>query len=269
MADFIFGLNTSTIQPVGVVEKIEITAKAGYGAIELWIDDVDAYVKNGGKVRDLTKRMDDLGLQRPSMISLRNWVAKDDAAFETAMTECRRRLGIAQELGVKHFVSSPPREAIDVSLATDRYQQLLEISLEYNVPASVEFLGFVAGLNTLEMAWQIAGGTGFSQATVTPDAWHMFRGGSNIETLAQIPADHIACVHWNDAPADKPRQEQTDADRVFPGDGVIPLNRIAAILREKNWHGCLSLELFNRTYWEQDPLQVARTGLEKMKASLA
>jgi hypothetical protein len=27
----------------------------------------------------------------------------------------------------------------------------------------------------------------------------------------------------------------------------------------------LSLELFNREYWEQDPLQVAKTGLEKMK----
>jgi len=27
----------------------------------------------------------------------------------------------------------------------------------------------------------------------------------------------------------------------------------------------LSLELFNRDYWSQDPLQVARTGLEKMR----
>jgi 2-keto-myo-inositol isomerase len=28
----------------------------------------------------------------------------------------------------------------------------------------------------------------------------------------------------------------------------------------------LSLEVFNRDYWRQDPLTVARTGLEKMKA---
>jgi 2-keto-myo-inositol isomerase len=28
----------------------------------------------------------------------------------------------------------------------------------------------------------------------------------------------------------------------------------------------LSLELFNRDYWKQDALQVARTGLEKMRA---
>ena len=28
----------------------------------------------------------------------------------------------------------------------------------------------------------------------------------------------------------------------------------------------LSLELFNRKYWTQDPLTVARTGFEKMNA---
>ncbi len=28
----------------------------------------------------------------------------------------------------------------------------------------------------------------------------------------------------------------------------------------------LSLELFNRSYWEQDTLKVAKTGLKKMKA---
>jgi len=27
----------------------------------------------------------------------------------------------------------------------------------------------------------------------------------------------------------------------------------------------LSLELFNKTYWKQDALQVAKTGLQKMK----
>ena len=31
----------------------------------------------------------------------------------------------------------------------------------------------------------------------------------------------------------------------------------------------LSLELFNPSYWEEDPLQVARRGLDKMKALVA
>ena len=31
----------------------------------------------------------------------------------------------------------------------------------------------------------------------------------------------------------------------------------------------LSLELFNRDYWKQDPLEVAKTGLAKVKAAVA
>jgi hypothetical protein len=32
--------------------------------------------------------------------------------------------------------------------------------------------------------------------------------------------------------------------------------------------GYLSLEVFNREYWKQDALVVARTGLEKMRAAV-
>ncbi len=34
---------------------------------------------------------------------------------------------------------------------------------------------------------------------------------------------------------------------------------------QAGFSGVLSLELFNRTYWEQDPQLVANTGLAKMK----
>ena len=57
-----------------------------------------------------------------------------------------------------------------------------------------------------------------------------------------------------------------DADRVYPGDGIAPLPDILASLREMNYQGFLSLELFNPTYWKRDPLEVAKTGLEKLKA---
>jgi hypothetical protein len=34
------------------------------------------------------------------------------------------------------------------------------------------------------------------------------------------------------------------------------------------YRGMLSLELFNRDYWRQDPQEVAREGLRKMKESV-
>lgn len=268
-SDFQFGLNTSTIQPAPLLDKISIAATAGYTAIELWITDVEQHIEDGGELADVRRALDDVGLDRPSMISLRDWCVEDEEQARGALDVARRRLDMARELGVRRIVAGPPRGAVPRQLAVDRYGRLLEVSVEHGVPASLEFLGFVEGINTLEEAWAICGATGNSRGTITPDVWHMFRGGSNFKALDTIPAEHISCFHWNDAPASPPREQQTDADRVYPGDGIVDLAGLAEQLRRLEYRGVLSLELFNRTYWQQDPLEVARTGLAKMKASVS
>ena len=180
MSDFAFGLNTSTIRPASPREKVEIASKAGYDGIELWISDVDQFVKDGGSIADLKKLLDDLSLDRPSMISLQGFYVAEEDQWKKALDECKRRLEMAAALGVRRIVASPQGEVVDRALAIDRYGQLLEVSVEYHVPASVEFLGFVKGINTLEEAWAICAGPGNPAATLTPDIWHLFRGGSDL-----------------------------------------------------------------------------------------
>ena len=57
---FRFCLNTSTImgQKLGLVEEIEIAAKAGYVAIEPWINEIEKYVEGGGSLKDLHQRIE-------------------------------------------------------------------------------------------------------------------------------------------------------------------------------------------------------------------
>ena len=68
--------------------------------------------------------------------------------------------------------------------------------------------------------------------------------------------------------AEPARVEQSDADTVYPGDGILDLGRMISILKDADYSGVISLELFNPSYWEQDPVEVARIGLEKMQALL-
>jgi sugar phosphate isomerase/epimerase len=72
----------------------------------------------------------------------------------------------------------------------------------------------------------------------------------------------------NDFPAEPPQSQIKDKDRVYPGDGIAPLNQILTDLNNKQSPIILSLELFNPNYWKQDAELVAKTGLEKMKASV-
>ncbi|MFZ9689725.1 MAG: cobaltochelatase CobT-related protein, partial [Phycisphaerales bacterium] len=68
------------------------------------------------------------------------------------------------------------------------------------------------------------------------------------------------------APAAPARDELQDRHRVYPGDGVLPLQQVLRDLRQTGFTGCVSLELYNEEYWKQDPMTVARTGLEKTLA---
>ena len=74
----------------------------------------------------------------------------------------------------------------------------------------------------------------------------------------------------NDYPAAPPPDTITDADRVYPGDGVAPIVPILRLLRDQRAQTgaalVLSLELFRDDLYRQDPLTVAQTGLEKMRA---
>src|SRR5436305_791909 len=73
---FIFCLNTATIrgQKLGIVKEIEIAAQAGYDAIEPWVDAIQDYVKSGGALSDLRKRIVDAGLTVEGAIGFPEWV---------------------------------------------------------------------------------------------------------------------------------------------------------------------------------------------------
>ena len=61
---------------------------------------------------------------------------------------------------------------------------------------------------------------------------------------------------------------QTDADRVYPGDGAAPMADILATLKDIGYGGMFSLELFNKGYEEAGAEAVTRTGIKKMRALL-
>jgi sugar phosphate isomerase/epimerase len=133
----------------------------------------------------------------------------------------------------------------------------------------VEFWGGSQSLRRLSEAAFVAIESGHPRACVLADVYHMYKGGSSIQGLALLGGAAIHVIHMNDYPASPPRATISDADRVYPGDGIAPLGELLRILSAIGFRGYFSLELFNREYWKQDARTVARTGLEKMRAVVA
>ncbi len=266
VAEFVLSLNTSTIRPAPLLRKIEVAAQAGFQAIELWNDEMTQYVENGGRLSDIAQALRDHGLTVPTVIHLGGWMDAEGETYRKVLDEARRKMEQAAQVGARRIIAGPAREPVDLGRAAERYRELLEIGRGFGVLPAVEFLGFVNGVHTIRAAWEIVQRADDPDGTIVLDPFHIFRGGSPVEDLELIPADRIAVFHFNDAPGSKPRQEQGDADRVMPGDGILPLVEELRILARKGYRGAVSLELFNRALWERDPLTVAREGIAKMRA---
>ncbi|MHB1562268.1 MAG: sugar phosphate isomerase/epimerase family protein, partial [Isosphaeraceae bacterium] len=76
----------------------------------------------------------------------------------------------------------------------------------------------------------------------------------------------VANFHINDVPATPDPLTQKDEDRVMVGEGIADLPRVIANLRTIGYRGPISLELFNRALWEQDPATVIRRGIEAISS---
>jgi len=275
-ADEPFGycLNTSTIreQKLGIVAEVELAAKVGYHAVEPWIRQLDEYVKEGGSLKDLGKRIAGLGLTVESAIGFAEWIVDDDARRAAGLEEAKRNMAMLVEIGGKRMAAPPvgAQKLTDMNLfkIAERYRALLELGDEMGVVPEVEVWGHSQTLGRLGEAVFVAVEAGHPQACLLPDVYHIFKGGSDFHGLKLVNGAAIPVFHLNDYPASPSREEQTDAHRVYPGDGVAPLAQIYRDLYAAGFRGFFSLELFNRDYWQQPAEVVARTGLEKMRSSI-
>jgi sugar phosphate isomerase/epimerase len=269
---FRYCLNTSTVRGHGLPlpELVDLAAAAGYEAIEPWIDEIEKYAAEGGDLRDLHAKIQDLGLTVEGGIGFFEWIVDDDAMRKQGLEKARHAMGLLARIGGKR-VAAPPFGAqkddapiIDLHAAVDRYNALLALGDETGVIPLVEVWGFSKNLSRLGDAALIAVESGHPDACILADSYHLYKGGSPLSGLRLLHGDAFPLFHINDYP-NIPRETITDADRVFPGDGVAPLTPLFRTLRDIGFEGVLSLELFNKEYYQMEPLTVARTGLEKLR----
>ena len=103
-------------------------------------------------------------------------------------------------------------------------------------------------------------------ACILPDVYHLYKGGSGFRGIRLLNKDALHVFHMNDYPAQPARDKIADADRVYSGDGVAPLNQVFRDLQAIGFRGMLSVELFNRAYWKEDAATVLATALRKLQA---
>ena len=265
---FRYCLNTSTIsgQNPGLLKYIEIASKAGYDGIEVWVRDVEAALNAGQSLSSLKRFIEDHGLQVENAIGFAPWMTDGEAGFVQMEKEMQMLAGIGCRRIAAPPAGVPTDKALDLFAVGEKYKKLLDLGRLTGVMPQLEFWGSSPVLWHLGQVLMIAAVADDPDVKILPDVYHMFRGGTGFDSLKMLNGSLIDIFHMNDFPENKPREQQDDADRVYPGDGAAPMSQILTDLNNMGGEKVLSLELFNGSYWEEDPNLVAERGLAKMKS---
>lgn len=258
-------LDTATIRPASLRDKVRIAAETGYDAIEPWDNELEQFEAEGGNLKDLGKEIRDLGLFVPSMIGLWNALPPTKELWEESLKDTRRRMRMAADIGAEHVQTIPNTvgDNYDIKWVAARYRDIIEMGLnDYNLNPALVFVKYFP-MKTLGQATAVALDADHPNAMVIPDVFHMYISEGGFDGLKLLRGSAMAIFQFNDAPATPALAQLGDEHRVFPGDGILPLTDILTDVKASGFKGCVSLELYNPEYWKQDLKQVAATGLEK------
>lgn len=259
-------LNGATIMTTPTPRSVEVARAAGYAGIEAraerLVADSDelaatANAVGGGEVWSLN------GVR----IGLRADGSLDRERLEADLAP---RLEVCRAIGAAYLLAVPSRiPGMNEADALPGTRTGLALARDWAAGAGVglafEFLGFFdcpIG-NPAAAAAAVRDLPGID-LVLDSCHWHASGGGS----LDAFPVERLAMVHLNDAPA-KPPGEIEDEDRVLPGQGVIRLRELVQALRGRGYDGPWSLETFNPSFWEEDPLAVARAGAAALDGVLS
>jgi len=269
---FTYCLNMATIRghKLGFIKELELASQAGFKSVEIWLDTLQEYLAKGGTLQVVRKRLDDLGIRIENAIGFTEWIVNEETARSKGLEQMKKEMDILAQIGCKR-TAAPPKGAtelpvLDLKLVAERYRTILDMGDKSGVVPQLELWGFSKNLGRTSEVSYVAIESGHPSARILLDVFHLYKGGSSLDTLSFIGKPVVEILHINDYPADKPVITAVDADRIYPGDGVAPIRRILQLLQSAERPLVISFEVFNKTYYSQDPLLVLKTALAKMKA---
>ncbi|MDD7986056.1 sugar phosphate isomerase/epimerase [Lentisphaera marina] len=267
-------LDTATLSgKISLEEKVELAAAAGFDAIEPWDRELKAHEESGKSLKDLNRKIKDLGLFVPSVIGVWGSLAPDKQTFENERDQHRERLRMISDVGASHAQIIPKfdrTESLNHYNAAWAYAEVCKMAKDYHLDPGIIFLNFVPGLEKLADAVHIALLSGVEKSQVIPDTFHMFLTGESPVGLERLNPEMITIFQFADAAKSlKPSNAKgLDKHRVLPGDGQIDLVSYLKPLKDINYKGCISLELYNPEYRKREPKAFLAEAIEKTRAVL-
>ncbi|MEA3334840.1 MAG: sugar phosphate isomerase/epimerase family protein [Chloroflexota bacterium] len=258
----LLGFHGATTMTSDLQTDIQVSAFAGFKALELWAAKIDRYLEDH-PISDLKALLDGHGVA-PMAVNSIEFIAFRGAEYAQIQHRCRQLSEIAQAIGCPAVVVVPspiPSHETTWEAIVEEYvtvlRDLADIAAPYGVKLTFESLGFGwCTVRTPRGAWEIVQKTGRDNVGLTVDCAHFYGGGGLLSELDVLDPARIFAFHLDDV-EDVAKEAITDARRLLPGQGIVPLDDICVRLKNIGYDGPCSIELFRPEYWEWDPRKLA------------
>lgn len=263
-------VSEATTMPATFADDVDACGQAGCPALEVWLTKLEQHLQthSAAATRDLLAAK---GVTLAAAAYQGGLLLSQGEQRKAHFEHYRRRLELCEAFGIQtmlvvaDFVRGV--EQTDLERAVVSLRQAAQWAGGFGVRLALEFRGSDTFCASLDTAIGLVEACGEGNVGVAFDVFHYYKGPSKCEDLDRVTPKNLAFVQVSDL-AGVPRELATDADRILPGDGDLPLTAILTKLRDRGYDGWVSLELMNPMIWQLRPTQVIELGMAALRRVL-
>ncbi|MDQ1128525.1 bifunctional sugar phosphate isomerase/epimerase/4-hydroxyphenylpyruvate dioxygenase family protein [Microbacterium sp. SORGH_AS_0888] len=247
-------------------DKLAAAAAAGFDGVELFEPDLVAAPESPEEIRALAER---LGLGLDLYQPMRDVEGVSPAEFSRVLRRAEAKFSLMQRLGMDTVLccSNVATATIDDdAVSAAQLRTLGELAAGYGVRIAYEALAWGRFVDDYRRAWRIVQQADHPAVGVCLDSFHVLSRGHDPAGIADIPGERILFLQLADAPAlSMDVLSWSRHHRLFPGEGAFDLADFTRRVLDAGYSGPLSLEVFNDTFRQTDPVRTARQARRSLR----
>ncbi|MGI6779062.1 MAG: sugar phosphate isomerase/epimerase family protein [Acetivibrionales bacterium] len=254
-----------------------LSEKYGYDYIEIRLDMLQDYLKSHS-IDELVQFFNSSNLKPYALNSIEDVNFCSDRELADIIEKLEWACKVAQRINNPYIVIVP---TVNEKVKNYNFEEIKEdsirvlntladISESYGVKLAFEPIGMKnCAVKSISQCWDIIKEINRDSVGIVVDAFNLYLYDSlkDVNDLLNVDVEKIFVFHIDDS-EDLPLHKLDHSNRLWPGDGVIPLNKLISVLKQKGFDRIASVELFRPEYWELNPEDVVRIGKEKTEKVL-
>ncbi len=238
-------------------------------AIEIWLGKLETFLETHS-TDDVRRLLEENEVTAATASYQGGLLTSQGQRREESWRHFRQRLALARQLGIRTLVLAcdipGPLDQQTLDRASGSLSEAAKLAEEHQVRLALEFQAPAAFGNNLQTAVAMVAAADNAWLGICLDAFHFYCGPSKLADLHLLTPQNLFHVQVCDLSGHL-RELASDADRILPGDGDLPLEPIVHHLHQIQYDGDVAVELMNPQLWQIPPRQfgeIAITALRKL-----